>query len=297
MSDATSKVTNPSNHVRSRAMAENENSQLVDYNLDPQMIRQPDYFVYIFSVSERDFDVSRPGLNISKVTLKGCPEAKFDKAAYSLCMKVPHPYPLPYVDQTNGQIRLETAYGERAAMDILNPNQKTLTMDAYIDPKVNIGVGDDLIARGLFLVKDEQCTFRTEEQALPDGKKHKVKLPVPPAAAVAKAVERKEKYYNDLIDKATALEHSNPAELRDSITQNPDYHLAAEYFDLETSWHKKHLKKAAPVVCRNCGLEKTRGAAFHFLPNGRPCVEDWDAAIESGAVTEAERPAKKGGKA
>src|SRR5271170_7825387 len=58
-------------------------------NLDPNLIRNPDYFVYIFSVADRAFNVSRPTLNISRVTFSFNPECLHNPEAYQFVMHVP----------------------------------------------------------------------------------------------------------------------------------------------------------------------------------------------------------------
>lgn len=275
------------------------NKDLTDLSvLDPNMIRKPDYFVYVFSAADRSFDVSRPGLNISRLKLGYNSEAIGDPDAYQLVWKVPSPYPLPYADQTSGEVRLNSVVGEKAAIDVCNPNNKDLQcrMDAYVAPESegNIGLGDDLIAKGLFFVSDNpvlpadrRCTFAKDDKDK--------KFPIPPAVEVAKAVARKEKYYNGLLDKAKSLEYSNQRMLEDFVASEPDVHLACEYFDVETRFHQKRTQKKAKVECPMSGMEMTKGADFHPFPGSKigVCVHDWDAAIAAGVVEESARPGKK----
>jgi hypothetical protein len=85
-----------------------------------------------------------------------------------------------------------------------------------------------------------------------------------------------------------ALEVSDPKALNEALGK--DDHLAAEYFGEEFSWHRVAQRKAE---CPNCMQDIKQGAAFHFLPNGRACVLDWDKAIASGAVDASDRPVTK----
>jgi hypothetical protein len=297
-----------------RRQAESENRKLTDVaHLNPELIREPDYQVYIFSVADRDFNVSRPTLNISRVTFSHNPDCISNPEAYQYVMPVSSPYALPYSDQNSGEIRLNTVVGEKAAMDLINPNQKSLDMDGYIaaDAEYNIGLGDDLIRKGLFFVSDNPRLPKEKRPTFvgPDGKPCKFDLkdkegrviakPVPPKDELKKAVTRKEKYYNNLLDRMKGYEYSSPQDLDDFRRAEPDVHLACEYFGVETSWHQKRTQKISKVECRLCGGEMVKGAAYHALPGTKlgVCVHNWDAAIEAGVVAEEDRPKKKASKA
>lgn len=263
------------------------NRELTDTQvIDPNMIRKPDYWVFVFTVADRDFDVSRPSLNISTFRVPKSENSLLDKEAYRLVWKVPSPYPLPYADQTTGEIKLNTVTAERIAMDICNPNQKSTDMDAYIVPDSIIGAGDDLLSKGLFFVHERDCTFAKDDKDR--------KFPLPPKDAVAKAMKRKEKYYNNLLDKAKSLEYSSQKMLADFVESEPDVHLACEYFNVETSFHQSRTQKAIPVECPICGSDMKRGAAFHPLVGSKlgVCVNNWEKAIEAGVVSEEDRPKK-----
>jgi hypothetical protein len=145
-------------------------------------------------------------------------------------------------------------------------------MDSALPPD-SYAIGTDLRAQGVFWTRNNP----------------------PTEAEVAKAHKRIEKYYRGLLEKATALEYSNPKELAERL-QNEDYHLAADYFGEEFSWHKKRVKKVAPVVkseCPNCGNEIKRGIAFHFDPDTGLCVLDWKRAYEAGKVKLEDVPESK----
>jgi hypothetical protein len=291
MANPTMEVTNYYLPNQSKDLTQGHNHNLTDLNvLDPNLIRQPDYFVFVFSVADRDFEIHRPTLNVSTLYAKHNPNAMSDPTAYHLVWKVPSPYPLPYVDQNSGEVRLNTVQGERAAMDVCNPNQKSMNMDGYIAPDAegNIGVGDDLIRKGLFFVKDSDCTYAKDDKDK--------KFPVPPAKLVADAVARKEKYYNGLLDKMKGFEYSSQADLEDYKKQEPDVHLACEYFGVETAWHQKRVRKAVKTECRLCGSEMMAGAPYHPLPGTKLgiCINDWSRAIEAGVVSESDRPKIKG---
>jgi hypothetical protein len=267
----------------------NENADLTDLShIDPNLIRDPDYWVYVFTVADRDFNVERPSINV-KIKVPKSEESLRDKEAYRLVWKVPSPYPLIYADQTTGELKTASAVAaEHIAMDICNPNQKSTDLDAYIPPEGegNIGLGDDLISKGLFFVHQKRCKFAKDDT--------EKKKPIPPATEVEKAVARKEKYYNGLLDKCKSLEYSSQSELADFVKAEPDVHLACEYFGVETTFHQARSQKQVPVECPICGTEMKRGAAFHPLPGSKLgiCVNNWDKAIEAGVISEEDRPKK-----
>jgi len=287
-STATMRVVNENRSDLAQPLTKGSNKELTDLSvIDPNMIRQPDYWVFLYTVADREFNVSRPSLNISKFTVPKCEDAISDKNAYRLVWKVPSPYPLPYSDQTTGEIKLNTVVAERIAMDICNPNQKSTDMEGYIAPESIIGYGDDLVSKGLFFVHERHCTFSETD------KDHK--QPIPPKSAILAAVVRKEKYYNDLLDKAKGLEYSDQKRLNDFIAAEPDVHLACEYFGIETSWHQVRVQKKAKKDCEKCGTEVVAGLAYHPLPGSRTglCISNWDQAIADGVVSETDRPVKK----
>ena len=304
MSELTMKIDKYNLPKQAQDLTHGHNRELTDLShLDPNMIRKPDYHVYLFSVADRKFDVSRPTLNISRVTFAFNPNCLHDPEAYQFIMKVPSPYPLPYTDQNSGEVRLNTVVGERVAMDLVNPNQKSLDMDGYIpaDAEWKIGLGDDLIAKGLFFISNRNGGLKFEdaegnpcEEGATDKEGKVIARPVPPAEAVKKAVERKEKYYNLLLDKMKGYEYSSQADVDDFRRAEPDVHIACEYFGVETAWHAKRVQKLVKVECKLCGSEMVKGTKFHPLVGSKlgVCVSDWDAAIAAGVVSEEDRPKK-----
>lgn len=273
-----------------RTQGENQGLTNLDY-IDPNLVRDPEYYVELFSVADRDFKVSRPGLNLN-VGFGHNPDCLKDKASYQYLMSIPSPYHVVYAEQVNGALVSLSYKAEKVMIDLLNPNQKSLSMDGYIQPDTVIGWGDDLIARGVFGVRRERCKKIEKVRDLNNGKKLKYAEYIPPAEEVAAAFARKELFYNGALNECNSLEMGDPGYFRQHLTWNPQCHDACEYFGIEKAWHPKRVHKSVPMECRVCKTDIKLGAAFHFLPNGRICVNDWDAAIDSGAVTEADRPKK-----
>lgn len=266
-----------------------ENAWLTDTSsINPDLIRKPAYFVYLFTVADRPFTVARPTLNISKLEIPLCEGALQDDTAFRVVWKIPSPYNLPYADQTTGEIKLSTSpSAEWVATDICDPNQKELNPAAYVDPFYKVGQGDNLWSKGLFYAHEADCTFDKDD-------KERIH-PIPPAKFVAAAHSRKKAYYNELLDKMKALEYSSPSDMTEFMKWEPDVHLACEYFGIETSWHQVRKQKETPAECPICGAQIKRGAAFHPLPGSRlgVCVNDWTRAIEAGVVSDEDRPGKK----
>jgi hypothetical protein len=292
MAEATYALQSRPDLSKGRTQQDNAFLTNLEY-IDPNLIRPPEYFVDIFSVADRDLTVSQPGLNIPSLKFAHNPDCIKDKTAYECVYTVASPYHVVHVEQINGTLVTTSYTAERVALSLINPNQKTLSMDGYIQPDTVIGWGDDYIQRGLFFVRRERSEVVENTRTLNNGKKLKFTTYIPPKEEIVAAVLRKEKFYNETLDEAKSLEMGNPAYFREHLIWHPECHDACEYFGIETSWHQKRMHKAAPSTCPICKMDKPTGAAFHFLPNGRACVTDWDTAIASGAVLATDRPTAK----
>lgn len=239
------------------------NDHYLNNNIDPGAFRPPEYFVYIYSVSQKQFEVNRPP-HIPRLILKGCREDK----EYVECAKLAHPFEQSDRDVDNGEVRVRFHNASKIAIDILCP--EAVDMDSALAPGANTV---DLRAQGLFWSRNNP----------------------PTAEEIKKAHGRREKYYRERLERATALEYTNPKELAERI--NEDDHLAADYFGEEYSWHKKRVKKAPPVAakvdCPYCGESIKPGVAFHKTDDGEFCVLDWKRALESGRVTKKQVPEDK----
>lgn len=235
----------------SKAATQSINNSLLVNNFDPGAFREPKFFVYIYSVSPKAFEVRRPPM-IPLLNFKACPEGQ----DYVLVAKMPDLFEQNDRDIDSGEIRIRSHNGTKVALDMLCPY--AVDMDSALPPNTYTV---DLRAQGVFLSATNP----------------------PSAEDVSKARKRLEKYYRGLLEKATALEYTNPKEL--SETLNEDYHLAADYFGEEYSWHRKRVKKASKVPCPNCGDDIKAGVAFHKDSDGEYCILDWKRAFEAGRVS------------
>jgi hypothetical protein len=154
-------------------------------------------------------------------------------------------------------------------MDIINPDNLGINQDAVID-KVT-GQGNDLGQKGVFWSLNG-----------PGASKYG-NLEAPTEAEIQGAYKRMEARYKFLLDQARAVETSNPAKLQETLS--PEHYTAADYFHVETNWHKKAVHKES---CIRCGSPAATGAPFHTMEGGGICVGDWDAAIKSGVRSRAQ---------
>jgi hypothetical protein len=231
-------------------------------NIDYQFIsqhyllnRKPDYTVYLYNVSQQNFEVSRPPI-LKKLIIPGKrPEGKYVLATSFPC---PLLHPRSNVDSNEFDILAQDT--RRFVMDLINPDNFGLDQGAVNDPKSTLSQGTHLGVQGLFW-----------------------SLHNPPLdEEVDAAIARIEKHYKFLIEQANAVQIAKPTELANMLT--PAHHFAADYFGEEYAWHAKK-KRAATGVCPNCGDSIREGAAFHKTDEGVLCIIDWPRAIKAGVRT------------
>lgn len=236
------------------------NDGYLNNNIDPGLFRKPDYFVYLYSISNKEFERRLPP-HIPRLLLRACPADK----EYIEVARLAHPFEQNDRNVDTGDVIVRSHHAQKVAQDIVCPDAPN--MDAPVSPE-SMSSGTDLRAQGLFWSLNNP----------------------PTDAEVKAAVQRKEKYYRGLLERATSLEYTNPAELAQRI--NEDYHLAADYFGEEYSWHKQRVRKSvSKVPCSVCGEDIKPGVAFHKDDAGDYCILDWKRAYEAGRVTLKQVPA------
>jgi hypothetical protein len=229
----------------------------VDFNFNAQqylMTRPPEYWVYLYSVSEAEFEVYRPPI-LKKLRIKGREAGK----QYIRCARFPQPLLIPHGNVDSMEVNLITMDARRFAMDIINPDNLGFDQDTVIANPTNIG--NDLGKKGVFWSINE----------------------VPTEQELKGAVRRMEAYYNSLLEKARTVETSDPKALTEMLT--PEHHTAADYFGVETSWHSK---RSRPMDCPNCGDRVKANVAFHRTEEGGLCIIDWKRAVAAGVRTKAQ---------
>lgn len=238
---------------RSRALMAAENSKGLANAWDANLYRQPDYYIYIFTVSDRDFTVSQPPLFPALYI-----PARKKGERVSFVVKLPSPFQQLDREGAVGDLITRGHRAEAVAQSICNPNNLSLDQDAPINDRSILGFGVDLNAQGVFWSRNEKPT---EDE-------------------IRRAELRRERYYRALLEKARVLEISNPKELNDILNQ--DFHQAAEYFHQETSWHKTMIKFEE---CPLCGESIKPGVAAHKNSLGGTCIIDKDRAKLMGLPT------------
>lgn len=237
----------------SEKMTQALNETMLNNNIDPGAFRTPKYFVYLYSISQEEFERRMPP-HLPRLTLKACPP----DVEYVQVAKLAEPFEQADRDIDTGEVRIRFHNAQKVAQDIVCPDAPN--MDAAVPPEV-MSSGTDLRAKGLFWSLNNP----------------------PTAEEVKKARTRLENYYRSLLERATALEYTNPKELLERL--NKDYHLAADYFGEEYTWHKQRVKKVGKVECPYCGDPIKAGVAFHKGSDGDLCILDWKRAYEAGKVT------------
>jgi len=235
--------------------------------------RKPDFFVYLYNVSEMAFKVSRPpiiremvipgrsGQGMSFEAIEKMQQNGGNKELYILATRFPSPLVAPKANVDSSDVDYYATDTRRFVMDIINPDNLGIDQDAAIAPSKITSKGNNLGAKGVFF-----------------------SLNNPPAKAeVDAAVTRMERGYRALLDEARTTEAAKPAELSSMLS--PEHHSAADYYAEVFSWHGKKVKA---VLCNICGERTKEGAAFHKLEDGGLCIADWTRAIKSGVRTRAQ---------
>ena len=218
--------------------------------------KNPDYFIYLYNVSQMDHEVSRPPL-VRKMVI----QARKSNEKYALVTRLPQPLVIPKGNVDSSEIDIYAQDTRRFVMDLINPDNLGINQDAAIDPTKVTGQGNDLGQKGVFY-----------------------SLTNPPSdEEVASAYKRMEGRYKFLLTQARTVETSNPKALPDILS--PEHHIAADYFHETTNWHSKPVHKDN---CPRCGMPATVGAPFHALEGGGLCVGDWKAAIKAGVRSRAQ---------
>lgn len=243
------RVHSPADPV-SKAMAADKNLQ--DGNFDPNLYREPDYYIYIHSIADRPFLIAQPPL-FPRLQIP----AKKPGTKYIKVCRIPQPFNQVDREGAVGDLIVRGHQAERVAQSLCNPNNQTLDQDAVPPEKQVLGFGVDFNAQGVFWSKNE----------------------VPTDEEIKKAEARRERYYKGLIERARVLEISDPKHLEALI--NRDYHMAAEYFNIETSWHRKMIRYEE---CPHCGEMVKPGVAFHRNEFGGVCIIDEARARKAGVV-------------
>jgi hypothetical protein len=236
----------------------------------------PEYQVYLFNVSARTFDsfglgkLGRAGVKVEGVrpddpTIVTLPDGKTDAGKvdehYRYFTSIPHPMMLTKPNLESNEIDTVKTDGRRFAIDMINPDNLTLSLGTVIPQEQVFSVGNDYSRKGIFF-----------------------SLVNPPLQSdLRAAIDRMEGYYKALLEQAATLELVDKNKLSEALAGNPDYSFAANYFGKDVAWNRKQTR---PVLCPNCGEQKQGGMKFHTASDGGLCVEPtvdaWKMVVSSG---------------
>ena len=245
-------ATAPTHNAHLSESMTKANNRSFNFSLQDYLYgRKPDYWVYLYNVSEQSFDVFRPPL-FANVHIPGRKRGE----EYATAARLPSPLLAPQGSVDSDELSTNLMDTRRVVMDMINPDNLSLDQDAVIAKPSNIG--NNLGAKGVFWSVNNPPT---EDE-------------------VKAAVRRMEAYFNKVLEKMKALETSDPKALLEHL--GPEAHTAADYFGVETSWHGK---RSRPQDCPNCGDRIKAGVAFHKTEEGTLCILDWKRAVASGVRT------------
>jgi hypothetical protein len=249
---------------------------------------KPEAILHVFNISARTFEdaggkgiigrikLRAPGVSHGDPTDVTVVDKKTSKVVpgnpnqpYHLVTTFPHPMPLGVPNDMSGMVEAKFTDGRRFVVDMISPDNVTLTLDAPIDPAKAFSVGNDYAPRGIF--------FSLYDPPLKED--------------LEKAYRRMETYYKGLNEKAGTLDMTDKLGLQRAIESNPDHIYAANYYGKPFAFAKQAIR---PVDCPNCGEQKPAGRLWHMSLAGTICVEPtqeaWKAVVMAGTRTRDQVP-------
>lgn len=268
--------------------------------LEWRSTHKPEYHIYLFNVSPRSYDPEMgTGFGAGKLGGKGIlvrgvqesdpslelPIEGNDKTRkYSYITSFPQPIMVSKPNLESNEMTYVETDVRRYVIDLINPDNLTLSLDTQIAPDQVFSVGNDYSRRGIFFDYEPPEGFERDEKG------RLAETPRPSREYMAKAIKRMESYYKTLLDVAANLEMTDKPRLSQELSSNPDYACAANYFGKDVVWNRVQVR---PVKCINCGESKPAGVKFHMASFGTICVEPtieaWRAAMDSGLIQNIER--------
>lgn len=225
----------------------------------------PQFFVGIFNVGDMEHKIERPWVNYNPaqhgkmIVIPACESGLRYCKPFLIADIVQEPVRNIY----NGQMDSRGVDGKFLAQDAINPE----------DPKGNwktvrpmnagqaMNIGTNLYNWGVFWETIQKPTD------------------APSDAAITKAHERLEAFYNYLIDEAKSL-YMQGDEGRRQISNT--HRRAASFFGLEFEWNQLYKRR---IDCAGCGGKIPQGVA---LCGTCGAVQDWQKALSLGLKTPAE---------
>jgi hypothetical protein len=255
------------------------------YNgLEWRQTRKPDYKVLIYNVSARTLKFDRFGNN-------GMPIPGVEETDVSTVTQGDPRDPWKYVDMETGKGKVVKAGKENEKWHFVTSFPQPILFTKFNDASNTIEPYEQDAIRYVVDLINPNNLGRTLEQAS-TGISQNVDLSQsgvffslanPPFEQdLRNAVDRMEKNYKFLLERAATLELTDKALLAQELGSNPDYAFAADYFGKVVSWRRAPQRT---VECPNCGAQKPAGRLFHMSEFGL-CVEQtqaaWKSAVNAG---------------
>jgi hypothetical protein len=243
--------------------------------------RAPDFYVYIYNISEQEHIVSRPP-NFERLVIPGIRskwnlDEQGNPKPYILATRLPSPLVTPKSSTDSSEMGFDATDTRRIAMDIVNPDNWGINQDAVI-AKENVHAKHmNLASFGVFWSLNGPGASKDRHGNPTD------KFEAPTKEELDRANVRMDAGYTALLEEARTIEVSNPKELQEKLT--PAHHYAADFFGETFSWHGKKVKQEN---CENCGERVKAGSAFHKTEDGGMCIRNWSRAIKAGARSRAQ---------
>lgn len=243
--------------------------------------RHPDFYIYIYNISEQEHIVSRPPtfmrMVIPSIRTKGNMDANNNPKPFILATRLPSPLVTQRPSTDSSDMSFDAIDTRRFAMDIINPDNWGIDQDAVIDKGNVHSKNMDLGARGVF------WSFNGPGASKDQHGNATGKFEQPTEDEIKRATERLDRGYTALLEEARACESSTPLLLQYLLT--PAHHYAADFFGETFSWHGKKVKQEN---CENCGERVKAGSAFHKTEEGGMCIRNWSRAVKAGVRTKAQ---------
>lgn len=234
---------------------------------DPNYNRRPDYWINVFNITPVEHKRNRP----KEIVLRGCQKGQL----WVISFRVPNIKNYAWTNACTLQPEFASIRGERFATDLLNPANLSENIWVPIgtgDMDLMHGNGEDLTRRGFFWElrqkSDGYC------QSCDDGMKVCPVHDVPSAEALRKTKDKLEIHYDMMVKLGERLANDP----KTAIEIGEEHHRAAEYLNINTTWHRRTVIQNA---CPNCGEPINPGIAYHMSSMG-PCILDWQKAVAAG---------------
>jgi hypothetical protein len=219
---------------------------------DMNVMREVKFWVYIFNCGPFKHVIARPWAGGGRVTIEPCKAGE----------EYGKPYVLPDVIQEKTQISGANEFGfvgrdgKFYAQDVLNPDDPMGSWKnmAAIDAGRSTNIGTNLYNFGCFWTLSNP----------------------PEKEAVLKAKQRLSEFGNLKITEASALWVAQQDPKYSGERVGFVHHTFADYFGIDTEWHRKYQAKKP---CVGCGEMLAENAVVCFKC---PATYDWEKAIAAG---------------